>query len=107
MIIVRMFCGCHCPLARGEPSIGGRSALSNTRHPPRQPQQLGSLGIGQARPQRPQLQRQFIALGPALDPSPTRIIVFRGDFGGNSSPSSPILRPLNQGLFLLVRLYRT
>ena len=70
-------------------------------HRPCQPQQLGSLGIGQTRPQRYQLQRQFIATGPALDPSPTRIIVFRGDFGGSSGPISPTTKTPRITLFSL------
>jgi hypothetical protein len=53
--------------------------------------QLGSLGIGHGGPQRNDFGWVWIALGPALDPSTMRIVVFPGVFLSSSSPISPIL----------------
>ena len=53
---------------------------------------LGSLGFGHGGPQRNDFGRVWIALGPALDPSTMRIVVFPGGFLSSSSPISPIFR---------------
>ena len=61
-------------------------------HRPSHPQQLGLLGIGHGGPQRNDFGRVWIAMGPALDPSTMRIVVFPGVFLSSSSPISPIFR---------------
>ena len=53
---------------------------------------LGSLGFGHGGPQRNDFGRVWIAMGPALDPSTMRIVVFPGVFLSSSSPISPIFR---------------
>jgi hypothetical protein len=54
--------------------------------------QLGSLLIGHGGPQRNDFGWDWIALGPALDPSIGKTCVFPTGFGGSSRPSSPTLK---------------